>query len=173
MKLYFTVAAKKARTWRYRIRHFPSSCNVLILSLRFRLPSTQTQNFPVVLKNAFPLSFGSPTYIKMEERTYRLIWLSVESYQSKALELSTNCQPVSSRLAVLMVVWKAELLCRFTQQQFAGSGQTPPGWDLYTSYKSSEIDKRIPAKPDSDECDVQLAEQHPAWHVPSILDQGL
>lgn len=51
--------------------------------------------------------------------------------------------------------------------------KTPPGQDLYTSYKSSEIDKWIPAKPDSDGCDVQLAVQHPAWHVPNILDQGL
>lgn len=44
--------------------------------------------------------------IKMEESTNRLIWLSAESYHSKHLKLSGDCQPVSYRLAVL----KEELL---------------------------------------------------------------
>lgn len=79
-------------------------CRVVILSSDSDYRHPKTQIFPAILKNVFPLSFGSPRYIQMEERTNRLIWLSVESYQFKALKLSTDCQPVSYCLAVLMVV---------------------------------------------------------------------
>lgn len=98
---------KKVPTWRQRNRHSPPRSLVI---LSFRLASTKSQIFPVILKNVFPLSLCSTRYIKMEERTNRLIWLSVESYQSKALKLSAGCQLASSCLAVFNGSLKAELL---------------------------------------------------------------
>ena len=105
MQVFFTGAAKKAPHQEIWKQTFPSvQCCYLIIQITINQIPDLSSRFEKCVSS---LSLCSLRYIKMEERTNRLIRLSGESYQSKAEAFSLTASLFfRSRVAVLMIVWE-------------------------------------------------------------------